>query len=364
MILVTNRVNDDDKFIDKRLSQAGLTYQKKLKEFSKPTFEIVFVPSFLNLNYRNDADKSIFFINSGRAPNLLKFIYYFLDSFRAFFQIVQRKESNIYIYNLDLQNIFFVFLSCIFLNKKVYLVIADFITYQNFFLKELFMRCYMLVDGVLILNNNINVHDNSVLLPGLIREREITEPKLNINKQKNIIFSGSIGMTTGFALCVKAFSKVKNINLHISGKPYHMQESEILDLIHSNNINNNIFYHGLLSEENYGELLKQCDVALSLRNPEDEEHNFNFPSKILEYLSKGKIVISSKKYEFISDEVIDYIEFSEKSLIKCIQKICKYTDDQFYKRQKIAINYVRNNFTEKTFVKKIKILESYDKKNT
>ena len=50
-------------------------------------------------------------------------------------------------------------------------------------------------------------------------------------------------------------------------------------------------------------------ICLNLRNPYLLENNNNFPSKILDYFSKGKIVLSTMQYSEIDGANYIYIPF-------------------------------------------------------
>jgi hypothetical protein len=81
--------------------------------------------------------------------------------------------------------------------------------------------------------------------------------------------------------------------LFITGRPYEYKDSAFDELIeYYTSRFDNIKHLGLLDYEEYLVILDKCDIALSLRNPLDKEHQFNFPSKILEYLSKSKWIFN------------------------------------------------------------------------
>jgi hypothetical protein len=103
---------------------------------------------------------------------------------------------------------------------------------------------------------------------------------------------------------------------------------------------------GLLDYGAYIAVLEKCDIALSLRNPSDLEHQFNFPSKILEYLSKSKLVISSLIYKDLPEDFLFISGFDSFSLGSTLDKI-KAADETFVSQLRENIyTYLHSEFTE------------------
>lgn len=347
MILVTNRVKSHDGLIDKRISQAGLNYQKKLSNFLNPSLEISLVPSFLNISYESDS-KHIFINTLPWKGRFFRYCRYVTDSLKLLFCTLKSKEKDIVIYNLDAHNLIFLLILSFFSHKKSYVIVADYFLHKNLFLRKLFDFVYRRMDGVLILNDNIKVNKNSQLLPGLISSSEISIPsycKIS-DKKMEAIFSGSLGKTTGFELCLGALSKMDNVNLTITGKPYYYDDEGFESIISKYKDFKNINYKGLLEFSEYKRYLSKADIAFSLRDPSDLDHDFNFPSKILEYLAAGKIVISSKRYDFIPEGILYYCDYNTESLCETILKVQGLSEKEFITQQEERFNFIKDNFTE------------------
>lgn len=91
--------------------------------------------------------------------------------------------------------------------------------------------------------------------------------------------------------------------------------------------------------EDYLCLLDSATICLNLRNPNLPENNNNFPSKVLDYFSKGKIVLSTISYPEIKGANYILSEYNEAAITKSIQDIInmdinellKYSDNiSFY----------------------------------
>ena len=70
--------------------------------------------------------------------------------------------------------------------------------------------------------------------------------------------------------------------------------------------NSNIKYYGLLSDCDYEELLNRVNICVNSQRPSIK---LNFPSKITEYLSHGKILMSTKGSSVLKSEFSSLIHF-------------------------------------------------------
>ncbi|CAM3967725.1 Glycosyltransferase [Vibrio vulnificus] len=358
MILITNKVKTCDNLKDQRLSQAGLNYQAKLSEFLNPELELSLVPVFLDYDYDNEEGSKHVFVNTiPRKGRFFRSLRYITDSFKLFFLACSSKEKSVLIYNLDIHNLLFVFLNVYFSSKKNYIVVADYIVHKRHFTKVIFDFIYKKVDGVIVLNDRICINENTQLLAGLVRSGDVVQSKkfVSIN---DAIFSGSLGKTTGFELCLEAFSKLPDIRLNITGKPYHYSENDFNFIISKFNSFENINFYGLIPMDEYKSLLEQSEIAFSLRDPADMEHDFNFPSKILEYLAAGKFVISSKMYSFIPEGILFYCDFNTDSLVKAVKKVQSLSIEEQEAYKIRVYKFIMDNFTESRLIDCLNRLEN------
>jgi hypothetical protein len=349
-IFVGQFVSPEESFLDKRISQAGNNYQLKLVEMLSPDLSISLYPIFLRSQTKTilNSEKVVVVNNQSIfSTSINKLHRLVFDTIEVLSVIKKLKIQHAFFYNIDRQNIFLIYLTQFLLRKKVYLVLADYPYFENkSFFDKLANNIIRKTNGVIALNSNIKVNKNRQVLPGLLKADQI---KRNVKPflANNVLLSGSLGVTTGLEIALETFSKRSDYNLLITGKPYHYTESEFDTLINSYTSRfGNIKYLGLLDYEDYIAVLEKCDIALSLRNPDDLEHQFNFPSKILEYLSKSKLVISSLTYKDLPEDFLFISGFDSVSLGHALDKI-KATDVKIISklREDIFI-YLQREFTE------------------
>ncbi|MBA6156291.1 glycosyltransferase [Tenacibaculum sp. S7007] len=343
---------------DVRISQAGNNYQFKLIKMLSPQKAFSLVPIFFDSPI-NMEEESICYIRN--LPKKVKFppykkLYRLIKDTFHLNQLIKKEEvENTFYYNIDRQNVFSIIMTKYILKKKVYLILADNPNHElKTFSDRFFYFIMKKVNGALVLNANVSINKNQQLLQGLVEENQLQLKKGNL--KKNIIFSGSLGKTTGFEVALEAISKRKDCTLYITGKPYKYSDYEFEKIIQSYSKYNNIKYLGLLDFDKYQEILERCDIAFSLRNPLDDEHEYNFPSKILEYLSKSKFVISTLEYKGFENRYLFNCEFNSESVNKILDNIYSLETDEVDRLRILIYNYLKDNFTKISLLNKIEKL--------
>ncbi|MBO5341833.1 MAG: glycosyltransferase [Lachnospiraceae bacterium] len=139
----------------------------------------------------------------------------------------------------------------------------------------------------------------------------------NVEKIK-IMYSGLLNNVTGVDLLLEAFHNIatSNVELHITGKGQYQE------LVEDNcRQDDRIIYDGFLEYEEYMNLLKDADILVNPRNMNLPENQNNFPSKILDYLAAGKIIVSTSfpGSEEFKDAII-FVESNEDAICKGIEE--------------------------------------------
>lgn len=85
---------------------------------------------------------------------------------------------------------------------------------------------------------------------------------------------------------------------------------------------------GFLSRSEYSEMMSQTNIFVSARNMEFEKNNNSFPSKILEYLATGRIIVSTKfpGYQRFQESIIFY-NGTDEELLSIMDKIADDYDE-------------------------------------
>lgn len=110
-------------------------------------------------------------------------------------------------------------------------------------------------------------------------------------KRIRLMYSGLLSQVTGVDLLLKAFRRLTydNVQLVITGKG-NLEEM----VAEYQSADRRIQYYGHLKYEDYMDQLKEADILVNPRNMELPENKNNFPSKIMEYLASGKVIVSTQ----------------------------------------------------------------------
>ncbi len=348
-IFIGQFVSEKESYTDKRISQAGNNYQLKFISIVKPFLSISIVPTFFGVN-KFDVEPNIIKLVSKSNFKLFKIL---AVNYSAYKLVKRHKPESVWFYNLTTSNFIVYLLLRYFSKYKLYFIIADYDAgnkWRQIFFKKLISKSM----GVIVLNTNISkqLRCQTTVLAGILEDEAIQLNKNPVNK--NILFSGSLGKTTGFELALKFAWSNPEFTLYITGRPYQYTSEEFLKLIDKYK-KDNIIYKGQLSYQEYLNVLNTCTYALSLRNPSDAQHDYNFPSKILEYLSKGLIVISSKRYVEINNRFLFVTGYNVQDLKATLNSIAEPKAIETLRKDQYS--YIKHNFSSHSLISAVRSIE-------
>lgn len=165
--------------------------------------------------------------------------------------------------------------------------------FVEFFAKRYIPR----LDGRIVINENIaktyGQNNHSLLIDGGISNEVISrlfELKTNVNRvATRFLIAGSISPINGTRLVGEMLEINNNPNIRIifAGNG---RDVDFVKYIASKD--SRVIYKGMLTLNELFNLYKEVDVLMNLRVNSEENENL-FPSKILEYLTVGKFILST-----------------------------------------------------------------------
>lgn len=173
-----------------------------------------------------------------------------------------------------------------------------------------------------------------MLLEGFAPE-SIQAPQV---REKNIaMYAGGLAEDNGIRMMIEAAHMSKYIDeLWICGV------GDCLELVR-NSVDDIVKYLGRLTSDEVLEYEIQAKVLLNVRNPRNELTKFSFPSKVLEYMAAGGVVVSSE-LKGIPAEYFQYIEllknYSATGLAKAMDSVFEMNDEGFLLRTSAASSFV------------------------
>ena len=212
--------------------------------------------------------------------------------------------ASVWFYNLTIHNAF-LFLLLKFFQRKTQLnfIVLDLTPpFYMFSKNRLFL---MLINGahgrICLSHSELFQMDHSAVLPGVIG-MDVNKISPLTRRNNRFLLCGVMNETISqTSMVLRTFAQLPQCELHITGMPD--DEDSVKDFAAKYP---NIIYHGILTSEDYLELLHQITFVLSTRDPNSPENRCNFPSKILEALFYNRVVISTMKYPQL--EGINYFE--------------------------------------------------------
>lgn len=192
------------------------------------------------------------------------------------------------------------------LKKKMYsfLIRKSFNRYQKLVLLSEGARKY------------VRPNQECVIIPGAIYWEKFQNFKAPEKKEKTTFFySGVLNHVTGVDILLNAFRKTENedYELVLCGQGKELEE-QIENAVREDH---RIRFYGYVSKESYYELLQQADVCVNPRNMYLMQNQYNFPSKVLEYIASGRVIVSTKFKGY--QNYMDYAMFCE-SCSECLLK--------------------------------------------
>ena len=151
------------------------------------------------------------------------------------------------------------------------------------------------VDGRIVINENIISHyafgKDSILIDGGINENVIAKlPKMEISQTSKYTFvlAGMLWDQNGTRLILNTLKEHPDLDIRVV---FAGRGKDVSLIEHAARKDRRIEYAGMLSMDELFKLYASADVLLNLRI--EEEVDFHFPSKLLEYMATGCHVIST-----------------------------------------------------------------------
>jgi glycosyltransferase involved in cell wall biosynthesis len=173
------------------------------------------------------------------------------------------------------------------------------------------------LDGAFLVNSKIKVPCPAVVIRGAMREGAKNAPFPPVEGTPQLLFSSTLDEQRGAYVLLEALKHTDaEFCLTITGR------GDAGKAICSCG-DKRVRYLGYLDYETYKQELASADICINAQLANHEFADFSFPSKIFEYLSAGKLVISSDMAdveEGLGDAVLVYHNDSPRELAACIER--------------------------------------------
>ena len=214
------------------------------------------------------------------------------------------------------------------------------------------------LDGRIIINERIAKdyapQNNYLLIDGGIGNNIIERLfplKLSSNRNLVLVLAGMLWEQNGTALVLNTLKQHPELNVKVifAGKG-----QDVSDIINEAKSDSRIEYKGMLSPDELFRVYETADVLLNLRI--EDTVDYHFPSKLLEYLVTGKVVISTP----VAHAERDYGRFlsilnpaTPESLSSLLKEIMNIDKETLFRKGVEQRNYMIENRTWEVRTKEI-----------
>lgn len=217
---------------------------------------------------------------------------------------------------------------------------------------------YDYTDGFILLSKHMTERipqaiDNNIVIEGIAKNehiRDIVEKKDDI---KTIVYTGSLAEFTGVRMLVDAFMQTtdSNFKLIICGKGQLTQYIEKCTKIDSR-----IEYKGIVPHNIATELQEKATAVINPRHPNGTITRYSFPSKTMEYLLSGTVMIGYR-LEGIPDEYYEHFyspsDLSTEALTNTINDVLNTSPLELAQKADRARTFIINNKTATKQLEKV-----------
>ena len=184
---------------------------------------------------------------------------------------------------------------------------------------------------------------------------------LNKKEKIRIMYSGALKDVTGVDLLLDAIKLIKNKNVEFIFSGKGMLENEI---INASKEDRRIIFKGSMPYDEYLKTMANSHILINPRNMNMPENENNFPSKFMEYLASGRVLVSTKFAGY--EKFLDTAHFCDSNSISLAKEIEK-TIESYSDEYKVFFKYNRNkaknyDFNEqmKKILKVVKDMKKHD----
>lgn len=297
------------------------------------------------------------FLKKNKISNIFKQDYNILKLYVNYYKYLVNSIKNtetIVVYNLIFINIFLTLVTKLF-GKKCAIIIADHaeVSEVSGILRKIFTFfsgfLYNTFSLKIVLSYNLfkKFKNKKMWLPGGVVLDKYLNIKSPVKADKiKVMYTGSINRVTGIDILLNQICQVKynKFTFIFTGKGELQEELKEVK-------RENILFKGLLPEKQLLVEMEKANVFINPRNMDLPQNQNNFPSKIMEYLGTGRIVLSTKfpGWEFFKDNIIFYENLDE--LFVKLEEIDENYEnialENFEKNREFALNFEWKMQTEK-----------------
>ncbi len=164
----------------------------------------------------------------------------------------------------------------------------------------------------------------------------------NSNKRNVVMYAGGLAPDNNIRLLIEACTQIEELDeLWICGvgpdSAYIEEKAKEYPWLR---------YFGMVTNDEVRKMETQAKVLVNLRSPDVELTKYSFPSKLLEYVASGALIMTTK-LEAIPNEYFDYfisVENTDIATVTCtLSSVLQMNVDEYITRCRKAQQFIKDN---------------------
>lgn len=213
-------------------------------------------------------------------------------------------------------------------------------------------KCYVKkFDYYILLTQQMNEVVNPMNRPYIIMEGICDDSSLktvdtSCHKKRKLFYAGGRPSKDGIDILIPAFKRLKDptLELHLYGNVPNVQIGQDPE-------DGRVFYHGIVDNMTIVEEECKSDLLLNPRPTGESYTSYSFPSKVMEYMTTGVPMVTTK-LAGIPKEYYEYVftfeESTEECYYKTLLKILALPSEEIRRKGKMAQEFVLSKKNKKT----------------
>jgi glycosyltransferase involved in cell wall biosynthesis len=199
------------------------------------------------------------------------------------------------------------------------------------------------LSGGICINTNMTAllrTDNTVVVRGepSVKIADECEIDRDIDSPLTVFYGGRLDDVRGIDILLEAAPEIvrrQDVEVRVGG--YGPRFEEVQQQVEEMDINR-VSFLGDLSNEQYREELVEANIAVNLQLPDAPGNEYTFPTKILDYLATGNVVVSTRMsdLEVVLDDILVFTEPNADDITTTVSEVC---DDFSAHSQRIAARH-------------------------
>ena len=180
------------------------------------------------------------------------------------------------------------------------------------------------------LNEKINIKNKPFIIINGIYKNQNLNLSVQTRRKKRVVYAGTLDQQKGVDYVIRAAQFLnENYEMKVIGFGSQQDIERVRKLIEEINEHSkcDVFYDGVFKGQAYLDYLQGCDVGVCIQDPGDTFNLYEFPSKILSYMSNGLNVVTNRLEQIENSKIYPYLTIADgitpEEVSTAIIKACK-----------------------------------------